>query len=33
MSEARPLWGQSTLVTEQMGLKGSGKEYVLEGMC
>ena len=33
MSEARPLWGQSTLVTEQVGLKGSGKEYVLEGMC
>ena len=33
MSEARPLWGQSTLVTEQVGLKGSGKEYVLEGVC
>ena len=33
MSEARPLWEWSTLVTEQVGLKGSGKEYVLEGMC
>ena len=33
MSEARPLWGRSTPVTEQVGLKGSGKEYVLEGVC